>query len=688
VRSGIRACLILSLAFFAATNAEAAELHGKVVENEFGGSPMAGIEIGAAGANPTVTGSLGLFHLELPSRKPGETVSLTIRKEGYEVVNDIQLEITLLLKPEDRPLTLLLCRPRLCEEMRRRFYRLKGMQAVEASYQRQLRELEQSKQATIAELAQLKEERDAALAAAERAAEELARTRPAEGSEMYQKAFRLFLDGQVNEALAVLDEAKLQSSLAAARARTAEAEREIEQVVQGYLLRGKLLALQFQFTSAEKAYQAAVEISPENLEACFSLAYFANYQKHYAQATSAYQRCLELAIKQGDETHVAAALNNLGVLLREQNRLDEARKAYDGALAAYQKLAAKTPDIYLPNVAATFNNLGILLRNQNCFDGAQKAYDEALGVYRQLAAKTPDIYLPDVAMTLNNLGVLLRAQNSPDEARKAYDEALGTYRQLATESPDVYLPNVAMTLVNLGDLLREQNRLDEAREACDEALAIYRQLVVKNPDVYLPDVATTLHNQGKLLHAQNRLDEARKAYDEALITHRQLAAKTPGVYLPEVAKTLNDLGILLRDQKHLGEARKVYDETLAIYRQLAAKNPDVYLPDVAMTLNNLGDLLGDQNHLHEALATYRQLAVKNPDVYLPNVAIILINLGDLLRAQNHLEESQKALIEASVIIEPFFVKNPAKFQYLTDAIKQLLQLISDSPERAPPMGRN
>ena len=187
MRCRTRALLILPLALLAATNAKAADLYGKVVENELGGPPMVGIEIGAAGANPTATGSLGLFRLALPRRQPGETVSLTVHKEGYEVVNDVQLEVTLLLKPEDRPLILLLCRPKLCEEMRRRFYRLKGREIADASFQRRTRELEESNQATDTERTRLQKERDTANAAAEKLAEELARTRPTEGSDMYQK---------------------------------------------------------------------------------------------------------------------------------------------------------------------------------------------------------------------------------------------------------------------------------------------------------------------------------------------------------------------------------------------------------------------------------------------------------------------------------------------------------------------
>lgn len=128
------------------------------------------------------------------------------------------------------------------------------------------------------------------------------------------------------------------------------------------------------------------------------------------------------------------------MLLSDQNRLDEARKVYDEALACYRKLAEKNPDVYLPYVAGIINNLGALLRDQNRLDEATKAFDEALAAYRQLAEKNPDSYLPDVAKTLNNLGVLLRDQKRLEEARKAYGEALAIERQLAEKTPTSTYP--------------------------------------------------------------------------------------------------------------------------------------------------------------------------------------------------------------------------------------------------------
>ena len=74
---------------------------------------------------------------------------------------------------------------------------------------------------------------------------------------------------------------------------------------------------------------------------------------------------------------------------------------FDSDWYAFGMLLARTdPDTHLADVAMTLNNLGILHNVQNRMEEARKAYEEALGTYRQLARTNPDTYLPDVARTL------------------------------------------------------------------------------------------------------------------------------------------------------------------------------------------------------------------------------------------------------------------------------------------------
>ena len=168
----MRHCIsVASMILFAAA-CNAAALKGVVVENEVGGPPASDVEITSQGANPTKPGSDGQFALSFPNKKPGEIVQASVRKAGFVVVNDIQLEQVLSANADAKPFLILICKPANREEMARRYYRLRSIEAVEANYERRFKELQAANADVIAHL---EKERDQARNAAEKAAEELAR---------------------------------------------------------------------------------------------------------------------------------------------------------------------------------------------------------------------------------------------------------------------------------------------------------------------------------------------------------------------------------------------------------------------------------------------------------------------------------------------------------------------------------
>ena len=103
---------------------------------------------------------------------------------------------------------------------------------------RHLKELEEKQQATAAALAKLQQRREEAIGEADKMAEELAKEKPEESSELYRKALGLFLDGKIDEALEVLSADKLERMAAQAREMKAKAEKQIADTVQAWLLRG------------------------------------------------------------------------------------------------------------------------------------------------------------------------------------------------------------------------------------------------------------------------------------------------------------------------------------------------------------------------------------------------------------------------------------------------------------------
>jgi Tfp pilus assembly protein PilF len=624
-----RLAAILGVMVAATASPQAASLRGLVLANELGGPPLANISVAADGANDTRTDDQGRFVLDFPARQPGDAVRVMVNQPGQLVVNDLQLEATLPGTNSSARLVVLLCRPEAREEMARRFYRLKSFEAIEARYQEQLRELQAKGGSTGEQLARLQQERGRAKAAAEKGAEELARVKPGDASELHQQAMRLFVAGKVEEALRVLDDGKLSQAAEAAKHQT-------RQVVENYLLKARILTTQLKFDEADDVYRRATNAVPESFEACFGYAVFSQELNRHHRARPVYERALALARLSGAETDVAMTLNNLGLLQRDQNRMEEAGQAFAEALKTYRKLAETHPDTYLPDVAMMLDNLGNLQSDQNRMEEASKAYAEALTIRRKLAENNPGAYLPDLATTLNNLGNLHRAQNRMVEAGQLFAEVLITYRKLAESNPDTYLPDVATTLNNLGILHHAQNRMPQAGEAFAEALKIRRKLAEANPDTYLPEVATTLNNLGVLDSDQNRMTEAGQAFAEALKIRRKLAETNPDTYQPDIATTLNNLGVLHSEQNRMADAKHAYTEALNIRRKLAEASPDTYLPDVATTLNNLGVLHRDEDRVaearqafSEALTIYRAFAAKNPARYQGDVERVEHLLKDL-----------------------------------------------------------
>src|SRR5205823_4934600 len=358
--------------------------------------------------------------------------------------------------------------------------------ALDETYKKKLQD---AQNASAAELAKLSQERDQAKGATDTVVEGLAKQKPGVGSELYRTTTRLFLDGKVDRALVALSDEKLRELSKAPKEKKVEAEKTTKEAIQAWLLKGQLLTVQFRFDDAEKAYQGAIETSPESFEANFAFAWFSQQLNHYDKAKSAYGRSLELARRNQDDGEIAMTLNNLAMLDGDQNRPGAARKGFEEALKIYRNLAKNNPDGYLPDVAVTVNNLAILNRAQNRMEEARKGFEEALKIRRELAQKNPDAYLPDLAMTLNNLANLDRVQNRVEEARKGFEEALKIYRELTKNNPNAYLSDLAMTLNNLANLNRAQNRVEAARKQYEEALKIRRELVKTNPDAYLADLA-------------------------------------------------------------------------------------------------------------------------------------------------------------------------------------------------------
>src|SRR6516162_2885024 len=336
-----RIILILLLAAVAqaqgATEVQGAMIKGSVIQNGEGGQGVGNVQItdSAHTGGPWASDTDGGFTLEYPNRAPGERVRLGVIKEGYVVVNWVQLDLALPKDPNANPLQIIICKEAEREEMARLFYRLKGDKAAEDTYQQKVKALEEENKSDAATIAKLQEERDQAKAGAEKAAAELAKNQPGQGSETYQEAQRLFLAGKIEAAIALLDDDKLRQA-------AEQAQKALTEAIQGWRLKASLFKLKFRFEEAEKAYETALgyvnrESNPQLWAQTEVDVGITHYElgirvegkagnEHLVAAVIAYRSALEVYTREQLPRRWAATQNNLGNALSNQADRTEGTK--------------------------------------------------------------------------------------------------------------------------------------------------------------------------------------------------------------------------------------------------------------------------------------------------------------------------------------------------------------------------
>ena len=172
------------------------------------------------------------------------------------------------------------------------------------------------------------------------------------------------------------------------------------------------------------------------------------------------------------------AHNNIGIILAEQGKLDE-------AIAEFREAIRLEPDSQLAH-----SNLGHGLVEQGKLDEAIAEFREAL----RLKPLDPTGHFDHnpVATLRCDLGDALAKQGKLDDAIAEFREALRLK------------PDLARAHANLGSELRRQGKLDEATAELREAIRLK------------PDVAAAHVTLGAILGDEGKLDEAIAEFREAL----------------------------------------------------------------------------------------------------------------------------------------------------------------------------
>lgn len=220
----------------------------------------------------------------------------------------------------------------------------------------------------------------------------------------------------------------------------------------------------------------------------------------------------------------ARTMQVLAWAISERN-LNEAIPLMERAVAMNRSVWGAEP---YPDYAAALNDLGLMLRDQGDYDQSEKLLEESLAMERRLLGDKHS----DLALALNNLALVQQRKGELATAESTYRQALAMQRQLLG---DVH-PDVAITLGNLAIVLNDRGDVGGALQADGECLAIYRKLFPGDN----PDVARTMNHLGYWYTESGDYDTAERYLEEALAMRRRLFGQSQ----PEIASSLVHVAIL------------------------------------------------------------------------------------------------------------------------------------------------
>ena len=310
--------------------------------------------------------------------------------------------------------------------------------------------------------------------------------------------------------------------------------------------------------------------------------------KQFVRAREAHRLLAGLAAdKPGDvmyQWRLSVADNEVGDVLKEQGRLDEALESFREGLAIVEPLAKAAPNVagLQRDLSVSYSRVGVALWAQGHLDEALESFRESLAIMEPLAKADPKhpSWQRDLSVFYDETGGVLETQGHLAEALKSFRQGFANIEEVAKADPNNagLQRDLSVSYEHVASVLRAQGHLAEALKYLRDSQAITERLANADPDnaVWQRDLAVCYGNVGTMLFVQGQLDAALKAYRDRLAIAERLAAADPGnsERQHDLAASYDRVGDVLKEQGHLDEALKSFRDGVAIMERLAKADPN------------------------------------------------------------------------------------------------------------------
>ena len=375
----------------------------------------------------------------------------------------------------------------------------------------------------------------------------------------------------------------------------------------------------------EKMIRAVVEQSAGGFEAVNIAVHKRLRAWLVSEARALLQECRSNMGNSSYSTVVAA--HNLGGLLLDQGRPDEAEPLYVEALASLRRMHGDTH----PDTLGVASNLAKLRIAQ----GRGTEAEALLRMVHGHAASSGPGRLPSTValFALHNHGIALEQEGKLAEAERAQREALaGLTRALGERDAATLTAANALAVV-----LRQTGALEEAEALCRRALRDQEAADGAN----YPRTLISRANLAFILRDRGKLAEAEAMQRDVLRARREHLGPTH----PDTLGMLGDLANTLSERGRHVEAERYVREALDVRRT----KPGPHHPDTLDSLETLAGVLFEQGRLREAEACSREALLGRRAAHgatHPDTLLVLSNLASTVAAQGRADEAAGLLRQA------------------------------------------
>ena len=388
-------------------------------------TPIGGVYVKVATSRNGVVSDKknGQFVLKLDGLGMGDPLGMvTVSKRGMVVLNKDEVAKWSVQK---KPLVLILCDANEFQKQKDRLMAV-GRNQVEKKYKQELAKIDaqnDKKQLTLeqyyAKHESIDKEKMHALAHMDEYADLFARIDESEIDTVSQKAFDLFKQGYIDEAIAMF--------------------KKNEPIAKMASIRGKVEDMRQQVDSVQSLMQKDIDENTKNAKA------YVEALKYKGEWKEAGRVLKELA----DALGTFEAIRDYAEFARQQNQYAEAETYYKLCKDKIAPLVKTNPELYEPQLAEVSINLGKIYYCTKRFNESEQMYKTAIAIYERLYKGAPQQYQFRLADGYYLYGRSMVKNNKHHDAIDPFERSLKLCKDMTNDETckSLYVLNLSCLVV-------------------------------------------------------------------------------------------------------------------------------------------------------------------------------------------------------------------------------------------------